>query len=104
MCKHTVGMLFKSCFLEATPDVRSVPLGQKRRKGRPKKLPNCLVNSPVRAPGPLPPCNDDLDIPSWDDLEIPPIEEDVEIPTFDEEVPDDATINLGVKKTTRKRK
>ena len=45
-----------------------------------------MVNSSVRAPGPLPPCNDDMDIPSWDDLEIPPIEEDVEIPTIDEEV------------------
>ena len=35
--------------LEATSDVRSVPLGQKRRKGRPKKLPNCLQKSPTRS-------------------------------------------------------
>ena len=45
-------MLFKSGELEITPDVRSVPLGEKRKKGRPKKLPNCLVKSPIRA---LPP-------------------------------------------------
>ena len=44
----TCGMLFKSGFLEVTPEVRSVPLGQKRKRGRPKKLPNCLARSPIR--------------------------------------------------------
>ena len=42
-------MLFKAGVLDATPDVRSVPLGAKRRRGRPKRLPNCLAMSPVRA-------------------------------------------------------
>ena len=50
MCFHTNGLLYKSERLEATPDVRSVPLGEKRRKGRPKKLPNSLVKSPIRVP------------------------------------------------------
>ena len=40
-------MHYKTGSLEATPDVRSVPLGAKRRKGRPKKIPNCLVKSPI---------------------------------------------------------
>ena len=61
-------MLFKSGELEITPDVRSVPLGEKRKKGRPKKLPNCLVKSPIRA---LPPTAsaDELDT-SNDELEM----------------------------------
>ena len=46
LCKHTVGMLYKEGHLEPTSDVRAVPLGQKRRKGRPKKLPHCLASSP----------------------------------------------------------
>ena len=33
--------------MEPADDVRSVPLGAKRRKGRPKNLPNCLANSPI---------------------------------------------------------
>ena len=41
-------MHFKEGNLEATSDVRSVPLGEKRRKGRPKNIPtNCLTKSPV---------------------------------------------------------
>ena len=47
MCKHTVGLLYKEGHLEQTSDVRAVPLGAKRRKGRPKKLPNCLARSPI---------------------------------------------------------
>ena len=42
-------MLFKAGVLEDSPDVRSVPLGAKRRRGRPKRLPNCLAMSPVSA-------------------------------------------------------
>ena len=50
LCKHSVGLLYKCGVLEITSDVRSKPLGQKRRRGRPKKLPFCLVNSPDRVP------------------------------------------------------
>ena len=46
MCKHTVAMLYKTGTLEITSDVRSKPLGQKRRRGRPKKIPHCLQKSP----------------------------------------------------------
>ena len=42
-------MLFKAGVLDASPDVRSVPLSAKRRRGRPKRLPNCLAMSPVSA-------------------------------------------------------
>ena len=45
-CKHAIGLMYKTGDLTVTEDVRSKPLGQKRRRGRPKKLPHCLVNSP----------------------------------------------------------
>ena len=35
MCKHEVGMMYKTGILEITSDVRSKPLGQKRKRGRP---------------------------------------------------------------------
>ena len=47
MCKHTVGLMYRTGLLEESSDVRSVPLGKKRRKGRPKKLPHCLAVSPL---------------------------------------------------------
>ena len=50
LCKHSVGLMYKCGVLDITSDVRSKPLGQKRRRGRPKKLPFCLVNSPDRFP------------------------------------------------------
>ena len=42
--------------LEVSPEVRSQPLGQKRKRGRPKKLPHCLTrDSPVKlSPNPVP--------------------------------------------------
>ena len=52
MCCHTVGMQYKEGHFEPTSDVRAVPLGAKRRKGRPKKLPNCLAPSPVQSRNP----------------------------------------------------
>ena len=39
-------MMYKTGVLEITSDVRSKPLGQKRKRGRPAKLPFCLVRSP----------------------------------------------------------
>ena len=36
LCKHSVGLMYKCGTLEITSDVRSKPLGQKRRPGRPK--------------------------------------------------------------------
>ena len=40
--------MYKTGKLEITSDVRSKPLGQKRKRGRPAKLPPCLTRSPVR--------------------------------------------------------
>ena len=40
--------MYKTGKLEITSDVRSKPLGQKRKRGRPAKLPPCLARSPVR--------------------------------------------------------
>ena len=46
LCKHTDGLMFKTNIIEIDSDVRSKPLGQKRKRGRPKKLPSCLARSP----------------------------------------------------------
>jgi hypothetical protein len=77
-------MHYKSEKLEATHDVRSVPLGEKRRKGRPKKIPNCLVKSPIRVPM----SSNDVGL---EEFEVPSVE------------PDDL-IDVGVRATSRKRK
>jgi hypothetical protein len=45
-------MLYKSGHLEVDPYVQSVPLGEKHKRGRPKKIPNCLVRSPIKIPSP----------------------------------------------------
>ena len=45
-CKHAVGLMYKTGVLEVSSDVKSKPLGQKRKRGRPKKLPACLTRSP----------------------------------------------------------
>ena len=55
LCKHSVGLMYKCGTLEITSDVRSKPLGQKRRRGRPKKMPHCLSHSrEPRTVGPVP--------------------------------------------------
>ena len=46
LCKHTVGLMLKTEIIEIDSDVRSKPLGQKRKRDRPKKLPSCLARSP----------------------------------------------------------
>ena len=45
MCKHTVALLYKTGIIEITSDVLSKPLGQKRKRGRSKKIPHCLQKS-----------------------------------------------------------
>ena len=78
-------MHYKSEKLEATPDVRSVPLGEKRRKGRPKKIPNCLVKSPIRVPM-------SSNYVGLEEFKVPSVE------------PDDDLIDVGLRATSRKRK
>ena len=39
-------MAFRQGYLEVTPEIRSVPLGAKRKKGRPKKVGHCMARSP----------------------------------------------------------
>lgn len=97
MCFHTNGMHFKTGKLEATPDVRSVPLGEKRKKGRPKKLPNSLVKSPVQAPS-------DASPPEPVDLqdECPPSDASPPEPLHLQ--PERTDIDIGVRLTSRKRK
>ena len=46
LCKHTVGMCYMEGIMEVTSQERAVPLGQKRKRGRPKNLGNCLMKSP----------------------------------------------------------
>ena len=55
ICKHSVALMYKCNILDIDSEVRSKPIGQKRKRGRPKKLPACLANSPERTyPGPIP--------------------------------------------------
>ena len=54
--KHTVGMAYRQGYIQVTPEVRSVPLGAKRKRGRPKKVGHCMTRSPpppVQSPLPL---------------------------------------------------
>ena len=44
--KHTVGMAYRQGYMQVTPEVRSVPLGAKRKRGRPKKVGHCMTRSP----------------------------------------------------------
>ena len=44
--QHCVGLMYKTGKLEVTADVRAKPLGQKRKRGRPAKIPLCLARSP----------------------------------------------------------
>ena len=53
--------------IPVTEDVRSLPVGAKRPRGWPKKLPGCLVRSPVRAP--LAAAPESLDV-STESLEV----------------------------------
>ena len=46
LCKHTIGMAYLHGKLEVTSEVRSVPLGQKKKRGQPKNMPHCLTRSP----------------------------------------------------------
>ena len=55
LCKHSVALMYKCDILEVDSEVRSKPIGQKRKRGRPKKLPACLAQSPEpAAPGSIP--------------------------------------------------
>ena len=49
-------MSYMEGILEVTSQVRAVPLGQKRKRGRPKALGNCLLKSPPLTRAPL--CDD----------------------------------------------
>ena len=46
LCKHSVGMNYFVGNLNVEDDVRAVPLGGKRKRGRPKRNPHCLTRSP----------------------------------------------------------
>ena len=46
LCKHSIGLDYFTGNLTPEADVRAVPLGGKRKRGRPKKNPHCLIRSP----------------------------------------------------------
>ena len=48
ICKHSVALMYKCNILDIDSEVRSKPIGQKRKRGCPKKLPACLATSPER--------------------------------------------------------
>ena len=86
-------MHYKTGSLEATPDVRSVPLGGKRRKGRPKKIPNCLVKSPIS-------------VQHHEDIVDETDEEAVEAHDgegFEGEAPPSIVVDVGLRKRKRKK-
>ena len=107
-------MAFREGKLEVTSQVRSVPLGQKRKRGRPKALGNCLLRSPpnARAPevGPLSPSLPST--PGSPTLPAPPSLSDCAslcTPVSPSTLPassssSDFPEETGLKKTTRKRK
>ena len=74
--------------LEVAPDVRSVPLGCKRKRGRPKKIPNCLFRSPVRS------TNEDV-------VHVEQLPDDDDLAVIDDAMPESSDLP---KKTTRKKK
>ena len=103
-------MMFRTGSLEVTSEIRSVPLGEKRKKGRPKKIQHCLSRSPpvlVRA------TEEDVGPEVDEEPFSPPVsgrasEDDAGLVVDEEPVSEevslqeDEVIDLGVK--TRKRK
>ena len=68
-CKHSIGMMFYTGKWEAESDVRSVPLGKARKRGRPKKNPHCLSKSPPRTV--IVETNEELEQPlDFDDIQF----------------------------------
>ena len=57
LCKHSIGMMYFVGKLTAEEDVRSVPLGSKRKRGRSSKNRHCFTISPILHHAPQ--CDDD---------------------------------------------
>ena len=87
--------MIKTGTLEVTSEMRAVPLGQKRKRGRPKKMPHCLARSPGPSTAP------DADI----EEEVPDDVRSAVLTASDanEEVEEDV-VDVEVRVTTRKRK
>ena len=49
LCQHSNGMRYVNGDLVPEADVRVVPLGAKRKRGRPKRNPMCLTRSPPKS-------------------------------------------------------
>ena len=45
-CKHSIALMYFTNRWFGEAEVRYVPLGKKRKPGRPKKNPHCLLRSP----------------------------------------------------------
>ena len=83
-------MSYREGRLKVTSQVRSVPLGQKRKRGRPKGLGNCLLKSPPNTKAPVPPSAPGSPSPTLAGHSSTSTTEDFE--------------ETGIRKTTRKRK
>ena len=86
-------MLYKVGILEITSDVRSKPLGQKRKRGRPKKLAQCLTRSPRTTVTSPPEQVQDLSVESEAtsiDTTPPLMEAEVPLPEADVETPEES--------------
>ena len=93
-------MMFKTGSLDVTSEIRSVPLGEKRKKGRPKKIQHCLLMSP---PLPNRAVTDTLTEASDDgNMEEVSVDEIIQETTDNGNMNPDEVIDLGVKSRKRK--
>ena len=43
MCKHLVGVALRRKYVKAPPSAKDIPIGEKRKRGRPKKSTKALL-------------------------------------------------------------
>ena len=95
--------MFKTGSLEVTSEIRSVPLGEKKKKGRPKKIQHCLSKSPPMSTLAALESDGDMDLTEEEFAEEEVADKEVaEEAVAVEEVANEEVIDLGVR--TRKRK
>ena len=98
LCKHTVGMMFKCGILEVDSAVRSKPIGEKRKRGRPKKLPAALTRSPepVVAREPVPVASYHVPSPEAVREPVPVASYHVQSPDVSRICPTDESIDYSI--------
>ena len=85
--------MIKTGTLEVTSEMRAVPLGQKRKRGRPKKMPHCLARSP--GPSTAPAVDIEEEVPDVGSAALTASDANEEVENI---------VDVEVRVTTRKRK